>query len=349
MRYQLFGRTGLRVSGVALGVATFGEGWGWGADPATSREVFDLFVEAGGTFFDVADVYQFGQSESILGDLVKADRDRFVIASKYGVGWQDDISRSGNNRKHMTRALEATLRRLDTDYLDLYLVHVPDGMTPLDEVVHGLHDLVTAGKVVYAGLSDFPAWAVARAATLADAHGWAPIVTTQFEYSLLERTVERELLPMATALDLAVTTWSPLGGGLLTGKYRHAGGATGEQPAPGRRDRGGGPFQAEDERAARVVSTVVDVAAGLGATPSQVAIAWVRHQPWRTTPILGARTADQLRDNLAALDLTLSPDALARLDEVSAVPLGFPHDMLRSELHLDRVTGGHAADLIRHR
>lgn len=332
MRYKLFGPTGLRVSEVALGTGTFGTRWGSGAEKTESKRIFDAFAEAGGTFIDTADIYQFGQSEEFLADFLKADRDHFVVGTKYTLNG-DDLSKSGNNRKNMLRALDASLKRLGTDFVDVYWLHIPDGVTPIEEIVRGLDDLVRSGRVHYIGLSDFPAWRTAQGATLADLRGLVPLAAVQIEYSLIERTPERELLPMSRDFGLAFAAWSPLAGGVLTGKY--LGGAT-----EGRKTQGGGPIQPENERTNRIVEAVVDVAAEHGTTPSQVALAWLRQQEGAIIPILGARTLTQLEDNLGALDLTLSEEALARLDRVSAVPLGFPHEMLRSAFSRASVTGG---------
>jgi aryl-alcohol dehydrogenase-like predicted oxidoreductase len=259
MRYNLFGRSGLRVSELALGTGTFGTRWGRGSDPAESRAVFDRYAEAGGNFVDTADVYQFGESEEILADLLAADRDHFVLGTKFTMGAdpKGGVSRTGNSRKNIVRSLEDSLRRLRTDRVDLYWAHMSDGMTPVDQVMRALDDLVSAGKVLYVGLSDFPAWRAARAATLAELRSWAPVTGLQVEYSLAERTAERELLPMAEGLGMGVTLWSPLGGGLLTGKQRR-----GEQ---GRHDAGGGPVRTEGERETAILDAVEAAAAETGA------------------------------------------------------------------------------------
>lgn len=345
MRYKLFGNTGLRVSEVALGTGTFGTGWGWGADSAESKRVFDGFAQAGGTFLDCADVYQFGESERILADLIAADRDHFVLASKFSMGAdpKGGISRTGNSRKAMVQALEASLKRLRTDRLDLYWVHMADGLTPVDEIVRAFDDLVRAGKVLYVGFSDFPAWRIARAATLAELRGWAPVAGIQVEYSLAERTAERELLPMAEALGLAVTLWSPLAGGLLTGKQRR-----GED---GRHTKGGGPVRTESPRETAILDALGAIAKQVGVSGGQVALAWVkaRADAMRTSavPILGARTRAQLDENLAALALTLTKEQVAHLDEVSATAPGFPHELLASERFNLAVTGGKLNDIVR--
>ena len=340
MRYKMFGPSGLRVSEVALGTGTFGTSWGWGAERAESKLVFDAFAKAGGTFIDSADVYQFGEAESFLGEFLAAEREHFVLATKYTLGSspQQGVSRTGNSRKNMVRSVEASLRSLQTDRIDLYWVHMSDELTPVDEIVRGFDDLVRSGKVLYVGISDFPAWRIARAATITELRGWTPIVGVQLEYSLAERTPERELLPMAKALGLGATLWSPLGGGLLTGKYRAGG-------VDGRLTKGGGPVRAESgKRETAIVDALDRVAHALGVTPAQVAIAWLRAKAAERSnslvPILGARTAAQLADNLSALELQLTTDQVRDLDEVSAVPLGFPHEMLASERYSSLTAGG---------
>lgn len=328
MRYKLFGKTGLRVSEIALGTATFGEKWGWGADRATSKRLYERFMEAGGNLFDCADGYQNGESETLLGDFIAADRDAVAVSTKYTTAaGAKDLLKTGNSRKAMMHGLEGSLRRLKTDYVDIFWVHLSDLVTPMEEILRGFDDVVSQGKARYIGISDFPAWRVSRAATIAELRGWTPVSAVQVEYSLAERSAEREFLPMADALGMAVACWSALGGGLLTGKYRRG--------EVGRRQQGGGPLRAiTAEREEALVDAVEAVAHEAGATPAQVAIAWVlsRELPGAPLiPILGARTLEQLDDNLGALDLSLDDAQLLRLDEASAIPLGFPHDLLGSE------------------
>ena len=223
MRYKLFGRSGLRVSELALGSMTFGEDWGWGATKEESKRIFDAYVEAGGNFIDTANRYTEGTSETYIGDFISADRDHFVLATKYTLFTRKgDPNFSGNHRKNMVQALEASLKRLGTEYVDVYWVHAWDFLTPVDQVMRSLDDMVRAGKVLYVGISDTPAWVVSRANMLAEMRGWSSFVGLQIRYSLADRTAERDLLPMARALDLAVTPWSVLGAGVLTGKYLEA-------------------------------------------------------------------------------------------------------------------------------
>lgn len=322
MRYRIFGRTGLRVSQLALGTGNFGTGWGYGADREAARAIYDGYRAAGGNFIDTADQYQFGQSETLTGEFVAADRDDVVLATKFSLGDSHGagLQRTGNSRKAMVQSVEASLKRLNTDRIDLLWVHMPDDVTPIDEIVRGLDDLVRSGKILYSGFSDFPAWRVATAATLTELRGWAPVSALQVEYSLVERSVERELLPMATAFGLGTVSWSPLGGGLLTGKYRK-----GEQ---GRAQGLGAVIHAEsDARKTATVDAVLAIAGETGLPAGQVAIAWVLAKG-ATLPIIGPRTPEQLADNLAALDVRLTEEQIGRLDAASEIALGFPFDVV---------------------
>ncbi|MCL7974286.1 MAG: aldo/keto reductase [marine benthic group bacterium] len=341
MKYRLLGRSGLRVSELALGTMTFGEEWGWGASMPESRRMFDAFAEAGGNFLDTANRYTEGTSERFVGDFIASDRDHWIVATKYTL-WtrREDPSFSGNHRKNMMRACEASLERLATDYIDLYWVHAWDFTTRTEEVMRGLDDLVSSGKVLYVGISDTPAWVVSRANTIADFRGWSPFVGLQIRYSLIDRTAEADLLPMARALDLAVTPWSVLGAGVLTGKYSRGG-----QPEEGRAKEGA----ARRERNLEIAEAVVSVAEEIGCTPSQVAISWVRQQEGVVIPLVGARNLSQLRDNLGALDVELDADQLERLEEVSRIDLGFPHNFLSDPNILDIVSGGTWEQISNHR
>ena len=335
MRYKLFGKhTGLRVSELVLGAGSFGTGWGHGAEPDEARRVFDTYAEAGGNFIDTANGYQFGQSEEILGDLLTGRRDDFVLATKFTMRTDPNsgILVTGNSRKAMVASVEASLKRLKTDRIDLYWAHMSDGVTPAEEIVRGFDDLVRAGKILYAGLSDFPAWRVARAATVAELRGAAPIAGLQVEHSLVERTTEQELLPAGYALGLGVVAWSPLGGGMLTGRYRR-----GEK---GRAEGfGGRVFQAENSaQRTAILDTLIAVAKDAGVTPGEIAIAWVAAKG--SLPIIGPRTLAQLEDNLAAAKVTLSPEQIARLDEVSAIPLVFPYRVINDPETRQGFTGG---------
>ena len=337
MRYRLLGHSGLRVSELCLGTMTFGEDWGWGSSRDESRQVLDAFLEAGGNFIDTANVYTNGTSETLLGEFLKGDRDRAVLATKYTNAMPGtDPNAGGNQRKNMMRAVEASLKRLQTDYIDLYWLHIWDRMTPLDEVMRAFDDLVRQGKILHAGVSDMAAWAVARANTMAELRGWSPFVGLQIEYSLIERTVERELLPMAEAMGLGVTAWSPLGGGVLTGKY--AGGKAGANARMNSEMMK--RFAQNRDRPDAVVAEVKAVAEAVGRSPAQVSLAWLRQRPVPVIPIIGARRLEQFRDNLACLDLRLDEAQLGRLDEASRINLGFPHDFYANEMVNSMIYGG---------
>jgi aryl-alcohol dehydrogenase-like predicted oxidoreductase len=320
--YVSLGRSGLRVSPLALGGMTFGEDHGWGASPAESEAMLADYLDRGGNFIDTANIYTNGHSEKIIGDFFARQpgrRDRVVIGTKFFANlFAGDPNGGGAGRKAVVHSLEASLRRLRTDHVDLYWLHNWDPGTPVEETLRALDDLVTAGKVRYLGFSDLPAWKVAEAQVTARFRGWSPVIGMQLEYSLLERTSEGELLPMAREHGIGVLPWSPLKGGLLTGKYGRDGG-----PAKAAERRGGlaGAPTARDEA---VIDAVRAVAAETGASPAAVALAWVRAQPGITSTLVGARRPDQLRANLASLDLDLSADQLAALDTVSAPELGFP-------------------------
>lgn len=332
MRYKLLGHSGLRVSELCLGTMTFGQAWGWGATREESRRIFDLFAEAGGNFIDTANIYTEGESEKLLGEFVAADRERFVLTTKYTCGrGESDPNAAGNHRKNMVQSLEASLKRLRTDYVDLYLLHAWDFLTPVEEVMRAFDDLVRAGKVLYIGMSDVPAWVVAQANTLAACRGWTPLVVLSAQYNLVERTAERDLLPMAEACGLSITAWAPLAAGLLSGKYTEQAGSQSNgstSTEPRRLDTLHTTSTTLTERNRAIIRELRQVADELGRTPSQVALAWIRAQSPALIPILSARAAEQFKENLACLDLTLSSEQVQRLDEVSRISLGFPLDFL---------------------
>ena len=308
---------------------TFGTDWGWGASESESAKQFELFAEAGGTLIDTANKYTNGSAESILGDLLAADRDHFVVGTKYSLNVRDgDLNAGGNHRKSLVQALEASLRRLRTGYVDVLWLHAWDYLTPPEEVMRALDDQVRLGKVLYLGISDTPAWVVAQLQTLAVERGWSAFAGLQIEYSLVQREVERELIPMARGLGLGVLAWGPLGAGVLSGKYASAGAP--EAHAGARR------LADVDPGRLAIARTVADVARELGLSSSVVALAWLRAQGG-VIPILGARTAQQLADNLACLQVDLPPEVMARLDQASHVTLGFPHDFLAGA---DYILGG---------
>src|SRR6195256_586942 len=329
MQYRLLGKSGLRVSEAALGAMTFGEDWGWGSPKAEAQKVYETYREAGGDFIDTANVYTNGTSERFVGEFIKSHRDSVVVATKYSLAAPGgDQNAAGNHRKGMMQAAEASLKRLQTGYVDLYWVHMWDGITPVEEVMRGLHDLVCQGKVLYVGISDAPAWWVAQANTLAELRGWTQFIGLQIEYSLMERTVERELVPMAKALNLGVLAWSPLARGVLTGKYHSAGNAEGGRMT----NEGMKDFLLEEQHAAPIISAVKSVSDQTGGSMAQVALAWLRHRTVPVIPIIGARKVSQLQDNLASLDLELSAEQVKSLDGASQIELGFPQSVYEREM-----------------
>ena len=333
MRYKLLGKSGLRVSEFCLGAMTFGEDWGnflRGASKEQSKEIFDLFVDAGGNFIDTANNYQNGTSEKYIGELIASERQKFVLATKYTMTTNpNDPNASGNHRKNLQQSVDASLKRLETGYIDLLWVHAWDYMTPIEELMRSLDDIIRSGKVLYVGMSDAPAWVVARANTMSELHGWSSFIGLQIMYSLIERTPERELLPMARHLNIGVTAWSPLGGGVLSGKYN-------KEIQEQKRFDPDNPMSSGfvNERNLSIANEVQAIAKEIDKTPSQVSLAWLRHRRDKGViiPIVGARTQAQMKDNLGSLDLNLSSDQLKRLDEISKIELGFPNDLLSSDM-----------------
>jgi aryl-alcohol dehydrogenase-like predicted oxidoreductase len=304
---------------------SFGDAWGFGADEKESHRILGEFAEAGGNFIDTANKYHEGQSEEIVGSFLGPGRDRWVVATKYTLAMRSgDPNAAGNSRKNLRGSVEASLRRLRTDYLDLLWVHAWDYTTPVEEVMRGLDDLVGAGKVNYVALSDAPAWIASQANTLAALRGWNPLVALQVEYSLIERTAERELLPVAEAFGLSVAAWAPLGAGILTGKYTR-----GPSKTPEDSRRAAGNRERLTERNLQIAREVDLVADQLGATSAQVAAAWVRQRGQRLIPIVGVRKLEQLRDLLGSVDVEFSAEQLSRLDEATRIDLGFPYELLR--------------------
>lgn len=328
--YRLLGRSGLRVSPLSLGTMTFGADWGWGADREEARKIFDTYLDRGGNFIDTASQYTDGTSEELLGEFTARNRESLVLATKYTMlRHPGDPNSGGNHRKSMFASVEASLRRLGTDYIDVLYLHAWDSLTPVEEILRGMDDLVRAGKVLYVGISDAPAWQISRMQTIADLRGWSPLIALQIEYSLIERTVERDLIPMAREMGLGVIPWSPLASGVLTGKYdRDDLAHEADASAAGSRKNVAVANGSLTTRGLDIAEVVKEVAAELGTTPSRVALAWTLRNPAVTAPIIGARTAAQLEDNLGALDLSIDPAQVTRLDEASAVELGFPHDFL---------------------
>ncbi|ULQ56409.1 aldo/keto reductase [Flavihumibacter rivuli] len=339
MRYKLLGKSGLKVSELSLGTMGFGQEWKWGADKETSFKILEAYAAAGGNFLDTANRYTEGTSEKIIGEFMTAhDRDYFVVATKYSLF--DNLTNpnaSGNNRKNMMRSVEQSLKRLNTDYIDLLYLHIWDNLTTIDEVMRGLDDLVRQGKVNYIAISDTPAWIISRGNTLAELMGWSQFVALQVEYSLLQRTPERELIPMAKHYGMTVTPWAPLAGGALTGKYLKG-------------DRGRIPDGSKrlNERSVGITRKVMEISEQTGVPESHVALKWTMQRGFSSIPIVGATKLSQLEENLKAIYFELSPEQIAQLDAVSDIELGFPGDFFKEEGVKSVVYGGFY-DKIEHR
>ena len=326
--YVLLGRSGLRVSRFCLGTMTFGTDWGWGSAEDTSRQIFNEFLNTGANFIDTTDGYTNGTSETLIGKFLKerGDRDRVVLATKFGFGREEGNPNSGGNgRKNIYSALHSSLRRLQTDYIDLYWLHNWDTLTPPEEVMSTLDDLVRSGKIRYVGFSNCSGWYLGRAQTIAELRGYERIVALQLEYSLAERNIEREHVPAALEFGMGITPWSPLAGGLLTGRYQASGGnLSGEGRLNAVREH---PAFATlfTERNWAIGGELVKVAKEIGRSPAQVALNWVANRPAVSSTIIGASKVQQLHDNLAALDFTISPELLERLNEISAPDVHYPY------------------------
>ncbi|MHA2298374.1 MAG: aldo/keto reductase [Candidatus Hodarchaeales archaeon] len=327
MRYKLLGKSGLRVSEISLGTMTFGTKWGWGADKDTSKQILDVYTDAGGNFIDTSCNYTDGESESFIGEFIKGDRDRYVIATKYTLQdyrYKKDPNACGNSRKNLLHSLKGSLERLQTDYVDVLYLHMWDYMTPVQEIMRALDDLIATNKVNYIGVSDTPAWIVARANTMAEIRGWNPFVVYQFPYSLGFRDAERETIPLCKKMDLAMAPFHVIRAGLLTGKY------TREGKTPGRLVDG--KWGVPQERALEMAKEVDEIADEIGCPSSQVSISWVRGQEGIFIPILGATKTEQIEENLAGLDVKLTEDHYTRLDqrvrEIYNFNYGFPKGWL---------------------
>ncbi|MDX2189412.1 MAG: aldo/keto reductase [Bacteroidota bacterium] len=339
MNYKLLGKSGLRVSELCLGTMTFGTEWGFGADYEDSKSIFDTFVNAGGNFIDTANRYTEGTSEKWLGEFIHQDRDKFVVATKYSLfDRKSDPNFSGNHRKNMMRSVEGSLQRLNTPFIDLLWLHAWDNLTPVDEVMRGLDDLIRSGKVNYIGISDTPAWVVSQANTLAELRGWSKFVALQVEYSLIQRTPERDLIPMAKSFELALTSWGAMAGGALSGKYL-------------RNEKGRVPenSQRRTDRANKIAMEVVSIADKLGAKPTQVALNWVRQQYPISIPIVGSKNYQQLLENINCINFTIPKECMDKLNEISKIDLGFPHDFLLSDTVNEVLFGGIKSKIINHR
>lgn len=330
-QYQLLGSSGLRVSPLALGAMTFGNDWGWGADEATSRQMFDYYVERGGNFIDTANNYTGGTSEKFVGKFIADNRQRYVLATKYTTHMEPgNPNAGGNQRKNLFESVEASLRRMNTDYIDLLWVHSWDFRSPVEEVMRGMDDLVRQGKVHYIAASDTAAWKIAQANTVADIRGWTPFIATQTLYNLLDRTVEHEIVPMARELGVAVQPWSPLGHGVLSGKYTRddlESLSSGADSARYQLAQGSGMLT---EQNLAIVETVSSIADELGASPSQVALRWVLDRPGVVAPIVGARKLSHLEDNLGCLNIELNDEQQQRLDTATKPQPIFPNHLYTS-------------------
>lgn len=334
MRYKMLGSSGLRVSEICLGTMSFGQDWPFGADEETSHRILDVYAEAGGNFLDSANKYHNGETEEYLGRWLKGKRERMVVATKYSLAMDhSDPNAAGNHRKNMMQAVEGSLRRLQTEAIDLFWVHVYDEDTPIEETMRALDDLVRMGKVHYIGISDTPAWVISAAHVMSQLRGWSPVVAIQAEYSLLERTPERDMLPMAHHFDMAITAWAPLAGGVLSGKYTRGG------ELDSLRQAGNQEKNRTSEQNLAIARSVDAVADDLGVSSAQVAVAWILSRGYRYFPIVGARKVSQIEDVVAAADITLTPEHLQKLDQASQIELGFPHDFLASEHILDMGKG----------
>ena len=322
MKYKLLGRSGLKVSELCLGTMGFGTENGWGAEKETSFQIMEAYGNTGGNFLDTANIYKLGTSEKIIGEFISSrDRDYWVIATKYSLKDNEtNVNASGNNRKNMMRSVEESLKRLQTDFIDVLYLHIWDDLTPIDEILRGLDDLIKQGKVNYAAISDTPAWVVSKGNTLAEVMGWSQFIALQVEYSLLQRTPERDLIPMAKHFGMTLTPWAPLAGGALTGKYLR--GDTGRiKPESNRLN----------ESSQHITKEVIAIAEKLGVQASHVALKWTMQQGYSSIPIVGATKLSQLEENLKTTDLIIPEEDMQRLDKVSEIDLGFPGKFYKEE------------------
>jgi aryl-alcohol dehydrogenase-like predicted oxidoreductase len=343
VKYYLLGKSGLRVSELALGAMSFGREWGWGIEINEARKMLDLYFDNGGNFVDTANFYTGGSSEKILGESLGEKRRQIVLSTKYTMNTRPgDPNGGGNHRKSMVQGVETSLQRLKTDYIDLLYLHIWDGTTPVEEILRAMDDLVRAGKVLYVGISDTPAWQISRMQAIADLRGWSPLVALQIEYNLIERTTERELIPMANEMGLGVVPWSPLGGGILSGKYSKEDflNKSATSGSPGSRKSDLATLGRFSERNLEIVTEVKKVASEMHKSVAQVALAWLLSKSTVTSVLLGASKLAQLEDNLGSLNTHLSPDQIKRLDDISRVEMGFPHAILANPTIKQTIAGG---------
>src|SRR5882762_7242990 len=343
MRYYLLGKSGLRVSELALGAMSFGTDWGWGTEINEARRMLDLYIDNGGNFVDTANVYTNGSSERMLGEFLGEKRPQIVLSTKYTISTHPgDPNGGGNHRKSMVRSVETSLQRLETDYIALLYLHIWDGTTPVEEILRAMDDLVRAGKVLYVGISDTPAWQISSMKAIADLRGWSPLVALQIEYNLIERTTERELIPMANEMGLGVVPFSPLANGLLSGKYSRQdfldkSGSAGFQGSRRNALETLGKFT---ERNMDIVDEVRKVASEVQQSPAQVALAWLLSKSTVTSVLLGASKLEQLENNLSSLNTHLSPEQIKRLDDISRIAMGYPHEHLANPTIQQHISGG---------
>ena len=342
--YHLLGRSGLRVSPLSLGTMTFGTEWGWGSPEDTARAIYRRYLEAGGNFIDTADMYTGGRSEQMLGQFMEesGDRERIVLATKFTFNARPgDPNAGGNGRKNIMQALEGSLRRLRTDYIDLYWLHAWDGMTPAEEVIATLDSAVRAGKIRYIGLSDTPAWYAARMQTLAEWRGFERVCALQLEYSLVERAIELEYVTLAHELGMGICPWSPLAGGLLSGKYQRTsnGSGTGSGRLEQTKESANPVFRKFTERNWAITETLLAVAKEMDRPPAQVALNWITRRPAVASTIIGATRLDQLEANLSALSFEIPAPLSARLEAVGAPQIGFPYAFFTPAMQ-QAITGG---------
>jgi aryl-alcohol dehydrogenase-like predicted oxidoreductase len=332
-QYRLLGNSGIRISPICLGTMTFGTEWGFGSDLAESRQILDLYAEQGGNFIDTANIYTNGSSESYLGQILQDRRDKFVIATKYSLSTdQANPNAGGNHRKALITGIEASLKRLNTDYIDLYWLHAWDYRNSIEDVMRAMDDMVQQGKILSIGLSDTPAWVVSEGQTIAKLRGWTKVSAIQLEYSLVERTSEVELLPMAWQNGITTTAWSPLAGGALSGKYSREDLQDSDQEKDGSTRKGNIKAMGQlNERSLAIVDVVKEIAAEVGRSASQVSLNWLVQQPGRPIPIIGARKVEHLKDNIGALDFTLSTEQIDRLNKASKFPIPFPQSFISGD------------------
>lgn len=334
MKYLNLGKTGIMVSEMNLGTMTFGTDWGWGSTKEESKKIFDLFLERGGNFIDTANIYTKQSSETMLGEFIQAERSNLVLATKYTLNEYGELNRSGNNRKNMVEAVEESLKRLNTDYIDLYYVHVWDYLTDPEQLMRTLEYLVSSGKVLSIGISDTPAWIFSRCNTIAEMRGWTPFSACQVEYCLPERTVERDIIPCAEAYDMTIAAWGPLSAGLLSGKYLQEEDGKPRRMVPGKARR-------LNEKNMEISKVVVDLAAKGDMTPSQLAINWQRAQSPNISCLFGARSLEQCKENLDALNFEISEEEIQILNKATAIDMGFPRDFLDTPRVNEIVYGGY--------